>query len=172
MVAVRDAMRNGMWIDVNGNRYPVIVDTGIFEHTNINNANCRAGQYASSIYFVPLTITGGMPVTYREYLDYTKATGEIAMAFQAGSVPDFWTDSGIYSWAVTKLKWCIKMHLRTEQRVILRTPQLAGRIDAVKYSPLQHLRTTEPTSAYFKDGGVSVRSTPTSYWSGSQTISR
>jgi len=166
-VNMRDAMRAGMYIDINGNRYPVVVDTGIFEHNNINNANCRAGQYASSIYFVPLSIVGGMPVTYREYLDYKQADGEIRNIFGNSSASaDFWTDSGVFSWAVTKDKWCVKMHLRTEQRVILRTPQLAGRIDAVKYEPLQHLRQPEPTGPYFMDGGVSVRGISTTYLPG------
>jgi len=166
-VNMRDAMRAGMYIDINGNRYPVVVDTGIFEHNNINNANCRAGQYASSIYFVPLSIVGGMPVTYREYLDYKQADGEIRNIFGNSSASaDFWTDSGVFSWAVTKDKWCVKMHLRTEQRVILRTPQLAGRIDAVKYEPLQHLRAPDVSSPYWKDGGVSVRGTSTTYLPG------
>jgi hypothetical protein len=157
-VVMRDAMRNGMYIDINGNRYNVVVDTGIFEHTNINNANVPAGSYASSIYMVPLSIVGGMPSCYREYVDFKAAYGEINNIFGRNDVSaDFWTDNGVYSWAVTKEKWCIKMHLRTEQRVILRTPQLAGRIDAVRYAPLQHLRTPEPTSPYNKDGGVSVR---------------
>ncbi|GAG00015.1 unnamed protein product, partial [marine sediment metagenome] len=42
MVAERDRMRQGMTIDVNGTTYPVIVDDGIFEHNNINNANLIA----------------------------------------------------------------------------------------------------------------------------------
>ena len=156
-VAMRDAMRNGMYIDINGNRYQVVTDTGIFEHTNINNGAVQAGQYASSIYMVPMTIVGGMPVTYREYLDYRQASSDMSLAFRGGTSPDFWTDGGTYSWAISNNKWCIKMHLRTEQRIILRTPQLAGRIDAIKYSPLQHIRESYPTSPYFFDGGVSVR---------------
>lgn len=162
-IAMRDAMRNGMYIDINGNRYKVVTDTGIFEHNNINSNKVIPGQYASSIYMIPTSIVGGLPVTYREYLDYRRASAEIAMLGQGNRGLDFWTDNGIFSWAVTYDKWCIKMHLRTEQRIILRTPQLAGRIDAVKYSPLQHIREPLPTSPYFYDGGVSVRSTATSY---------
>jgi len=47
--------------------------------------------------------------------------------------------------------------MKTEQRIILRTPQLAGRIDYIKYTPTQHLRSSMADSSYFMDGGVSYR---------------
>lgn len=166
-VTERDLMRNGMYIDINGTRYPVVVDTGIFEHNNVNNANCQAGEYASSIYMIPLTIQGGFPVTYREYVDYRQASSDTALL--RGMEDYFWTDNGSYSWAIENLKWCYKLAAKTEQRVILRTPQLAGRIDAVKYSPLQHLRQPDPSDPYYVDGGVSLRTdtlvvTPYATW--------
>lgn len=80
----------------------------------------------------------------------------------------WWTDSGLYSWALEQLKWCIKFSLRAEPRVVLRTPHLAGKIDNVMYSPLQHLRSPDPDSPYHYDGGVSVRGLGTRYavWAG------
>lgn len=161
----RDAMRQGMYLDINGRRYKVVTDTGIFEHNNTNNANLKAGEYASSIYMVPLTITGSFPVTYREYVDYRQATPDINLL--KGKEEFFWTDNGMFSWAIEQIKWCYKLALKTEQRVILRTPQLAGRVDAVKYVPTQHLRESDPASPYFKDGGVSIRGMlgqPLSVW--------
>lgn len=155
-VTMRDDMRNGLYIDINGNRYPVIIDDGIYEFNSTNDANLAKGEYASSVYMVPLTITGGFPVTYREYLDYSAASSDTALL---QNTQMFWTDGGAYSWAVEYLKWCFKMSLRTEQRVVLRTPQLAGKIQKVKYTPLQHLRSNDPKSPYFMDGGVSIRNT-------------
>lgn len=166
-VTERDAMRNGLYLDVNGVRYPVILDTGIFEHTNINNANVAAGSYASTIYMLPLTIQGGFPVTYREYVDYRAASPDIALL--RGYQEFFWTDQGVYAWAIEQIKWCYKLALKTEQRVILRTPHLAGRIDHVLYTPLQHLRSPDPANSYFADGGVSIRgglNAPYAVWSG------
>lgn len=159
-VSARDAMRNGRYIDINGNRYPVVTDVGIFEHTNINNANVGLGQYASSIYMVPLTITGNFPVLYREYLDYRAGASDMALL---NNKQTFWTDDGVYSWAYEETKWCYKLSVKTEQRIILRTPQLAGRIDAVLYEPLQHLRSHDPSSPYWYDGGVSTVADETSY---------
>jgi hypothetical protein len=159
-VNARDEMRNGKFIDINGNRYPVVTDVGIFEHTNINNANVAAGQYASSIYFVPLTITGSFPVLYREHLDY-RAGAQDASLLRGNET--FWTDNGVYSWAYEETKWCYKLSVKTQQRIILRTPQLAGRIDSVLYQPLQHLRSFDPSSPYHYDGGVSTVADETSY---------
>ena len=151
----RDSMRQGMYIDINGRRYPVVLDTGIYEHNNANNANLNPGEYASTIYMVPLTVVGNFPVTYREYVDYRKAAPDIALLNNMQNF--FWTDNGMYSWAIEQVKWCYKMALKTEQRIILRAPHLAGRIDNVKYVPTQHLRDSDPASPYFKDGGVSIR---------------
>lgn len=160
----RDAMRQSMRLTVNGESYPVIVDTGIFEHNNVNNANLKAGEYASSIYVLPLNVNGSFPVLYREYLDYRAASRETAL-LRGNEL--FWTDSGVYSWAIEQIKWCYKLAMRTEQRVILRTPQLAGKIQYVKYSPLAHLRQPNPTDPYSVAGGVSMRSytAPTVIWS-------
>lgn len=156
-VATRDAMRNGKYIDINGNRYPVITDTGINETTVPGS-----GEYTSSIYFVPLTINGSMPVTYREYLDYRAADSNVRLLRGTES---FWTDDGVYGWGITDEKaWCYQLHLRTEQRIILRTPQLAGKIQNVLYSPLQHIRSPYPGDTYFLDGGVSMRTGDTINW--------
>jgi hypothetical protein len=154
MVSVRDQMRNVGYIDINGSRYPVVTDDGIFEHTNINNASVAAGQYASTIYMIPLTIQGGFPVTYLEHVDYRAWRDDVTLL---RGTEEFWTDDGKYSWAVEHVKWCYKLSIKTEQRVILRTPQLAGRIDSVLYEPLQHLRSPYSDNAYFADGGVSLR---------------
>ena len=161
----RDNMRNGMYLTVNGNRYDVIVDTGIYEQNNANDANLAAGEYASSIYFVPLTMQGNFPVTYREYLDYRHAQPDVSLL--RGLEDFFWTDGGVYTWALEQVKWCYKLAAKTEQRIILRTPHLAGRLDNVKYTPLQHLRDPNADSPYFVDGGVSLRNpigTPNAVW--------
>lgn len=155
VVRMRDEMRRSKTITINGNDYRVVTDTGIYERNNINDANLPAGRYASSIYFVPLTIVGSMPVCYREYLDYSQINAESALL---RGMEVFWTDGGEYSWAVSTNKWCYELHLRSEQRIILRTPQLAGKIQKVAYQPLQHIRTPDPADPYWADGGVSIRS--------------
>jgi hypothetical protein len=161
MVALRDEMRRNMRLTINGRDYPVVTDTGIFEHNNANNGNLAAGEFASSIYFVPLAVAGSLPATYIEYIDYRQAQADVNLLGPVPGAPDFfWTDNGMFSWAVTQQRWCYDLALKTEPRVVLRTPHLAGRLDYVKYIPLQHLRESDPDSPYNVDGGVSFR-TPT-----------
>jgi hypothetical protein len=159
-VGERDAMRRGMTIDVNGRTYPVIVDNCISERSNQNDGNLNPGQFASSIYFIPLRVRGNFPVTYMEHLDYRQAATDTALL---RGREDFWTDRGIWSWAIENNKWCYELTLKTEQRIVLRTPQLAGRIDLVRYSPLQHIRDPLPSSPYHIDGGISIRQSATDY---------
>lgn len=158
MVALRDSMRSSQKITVNGRTYDVILDDGIYEKTNVNNANVPAGSWASNIYFVPLTIIGGMPVTYVEHVDYQAGRADLSLL---RNMQAFWTDGGKYLWALEQNKWCYKFAGKIEPRVVLRTPQLAGRIDNVRYAPLQHLRDSDPSSSYFADGGISLRSSGT-----------
>lgn len=153
----RDRMRNTMEIAVNGRVYPVIKDNSINEQNNENDANLPAGSFASSIYMIPLAVQSNFRVLFRQYKNYSAITPEFNMM---RGKQNFWTDGGIFSWAVENNKWCIKMTAKTEQRIVLLTPQLAGRIDNVRYDPLQHLRDPNPDSPYFVDGGVSIRAVP------------
>jgi hypothetical protein len=168
MVAARDLMRRDLTIDINGNTYPVVLDTGIYEYTPTTSANLDPGEFASSIYFVPLRIRGNFPVTYIEYVDYREAA--VDRSLLQGKEDWWWTDSGMYSWAITQNKWCYQLHLKIEPRIVLRTPHLAGKLQFVRYSPLQHLREPFPDSPYNADGGVSLRSSARRYsvWDGTR----
>ena len=172
-VTMRDELRRSMTLPVNGIFYDVVVDTGIYETTEEFGAgNLASGEYSSSIFAIPLTIQGAFPVTYREYLDYRQAAPDVAML--RGQQRWFNTDSGAYSWAYHDLRWCYILSLKTEQRVVLRTPQLAGVLQNVMYSPLQHLREPAFDSPYHSDGGISLPSTSTRYavWASSGTAGR
>lgn len=159
MTAQRDAMRRQMMLAINGRDYPVVTDDGINELTNITSGSVPAGSYASSIYMVPLTINGNFPVTYLEYKDYRVGMQQLQGLMGRQT---FWTDGGTFSWALDPIrKWCFKMSAKTERRIVLRTPQLAGRIDNILYAPLQHLREPFANSPYQFDGGVSTRSSTT-----------
>jgi hypothetical protein len=105
---------------------------------------------------VPLTINGGFPVTYFEHIDYRRGM-TLAGVNRLMGKENFWTDRGMYSWSIENVKWCFKLSAKTERRIVLRTPQLAGRVDHVLYEPLQHLRSSFPNDPYLANGGVSTR---------------
>jgi len=103
-----------------------------------------------------------MPVLYWEHLDYRAAQGDLSVF---NNQQQFWpTDGGRYLWAVQSTNWCFKIQAKIEPRVVLRTPQLAGRIQHVMYTPLQHLREWDPTSPYRLKGGEEEYNTPPSYY--------
>jgi hypothetical protein len=125
------------------------------------DAALGAGNFMSDIFFLPLTVRGGMSVLYWEYLDYSKADAQIALT-RSGN--DFWTDGGRFFWTVERQRGCYKMNAEIDLRLILRTPHIAARLDDIKYTPLLHLRSPFAQDPYFKKGGVSTRTDPTSNW--------
>jgi len=160
-VELRDAMRQGSFLWINGVQVPVVTDDGIFEHNNANNQNLEPGEFASDIFVVPLR-AAGIPVCYWEFLDYRTAQSDLSVL---NNKQQFWpSDGGRYLWSVQSLNWCFKIQAKIEPRIILRTPQLAGKIQHVKYSPLQHLRSYDEDSPYFKKGGVEEYDTPPDFY--------
>jgi hypothetical protein len=164
-VAMRDSMRRDLKIPINGIWYDVVLDTGIVENNAATDAHLVPGQFSSNIYALPLSVAGNFPTLYREYVDYRAAASD--EAFLRGRNMWFNTDAGMYSWSYLEKRWCYSLSLKTEQRIVLRAPQLAGALQNIMISPLQHLRDPQPVdgsySPYSVDGGISVRSSGTRY---------
>lgn len=160
----RDSIRSTMRIPLNGQSIRVILDDGMNELNNANNANLQPGEYASDIYILPLRYLGNRPGLRIDYLDYRNINKEIAatdgMGLTYRSSPD-----GRFSWQLVHDGPCFKIQAETEPRIILRVPQLAARIENVKYVPLQHLREPDQDSPYFFKGGVSTRGQTQYYYS-------
>lgn len=161
VTARRDEMMEGQFLFINGRRHPVILDDGIYEYNSTNDANLAAGEFASNIYMVPMTYLGNRPATFLQYKDYRAAGRDLSLARLTDEI---WTDNGRFMWTTERNKWCYTLSGKIEPRIILKTPQLAGRLDHVKYTPAQHFRSPDQDSDYFFKGGVPYR-TPTSYYS-------
>ena len=154
-ITERDNMRRSLVIQINGKDYPVVLDSGITESTNADDAaNHDPGEYSSSIYFIPRMIAGNLPVTYWQYLDFRAAAAQIALLNNQAT---FWTDNGRFLWSYDSVHSCFKLKMRTEPRIVLRTPQLAWRIDNVLIAPALHNREFHPDHAHWVDGGISTR---------------
>ena len=159
----RDDMRTGQYLLLDGIRIPVILDSFIQEDTNTDNASVTSGCFASDIYIIPMTVRGGMPVTYWEHLDYAKSIG----LAQDGQLPAnfFWTDGGRFMWTFKPpTNWCIQWQSKIEPRLILRTPHLAARLQNVMYCPTIHENDPINTDPYFVNGGVTTGRTAPSYY--------
>ena len=152
----RDAMRAGLYLDISGQRFNVVLDTGIVEENNQSGGSLLADEFASSIYFLPLSIVGGLPTLYWEYLDHRLGVP------QSNLVPGlatWFTDAGRFLWSWKTVYTCFKLRAETDPRVVLRTPHLAAKIQDIKYVRRQPLRDPDPASEYWVDGGVSERNT-------------
>ena len=159
-VALRDSMRNGNYLLIDGVRVPVVLDDFIEEESSSDTSELVSGQYASDIYLIPLTVTGGTPVTFWQYYDFRN----VSQALVNGRLTnDYWSDAGMYLWNYDKDNWCVVWESKIEPRIVLRTPQIAGRITNVCYEPLQHPRDPHPDDPYFVDGGETDRPSPSLY---------
>lgn len=154
-IRMRDEMRGnmgnrtGQHLKMFGIDVPVIVDDAITEN------GIGSGVQSSSVYFVPITVLGGQPVTYMEYMDYNAiGVPKDAQRFAADGTFQT-TDNGRFL-LVKKppTNVCVQLLAYTEPRLKLLTPYLAARIDRVAYSRLPNLRSGFPEdTAYFVNGG-------------------
>ena len=153
-VRMRDEMRAGKYLVIDGRQVPVIVDDCIMEDNRADNGAIPIGGFASDIYFVPFSARGGAIQTlFWEYYDYSKDVLPDIAGVRGGTF--FWSDNGAFLWGIKPPdNWCLEVIAKTEPRLILRTPQLAGRLTNVTYVPLQHTDDALPSQDYFVNGGV------------------
>jgi hypothetical protein len=154
MFRMKNEMRDGSYLLVDNLKIPVIIDNCINEDNHADHGAIPAGCFASDIYIVPLTARGGsMKTLYWEHYDYrTDLLPSIS-----GLPAYFWSDGGVFLWTIlTPHVWCIDAAAKIEPRLILRTPQLAGRLTDIAYCPLQHTNDPLPTQDYFVNGGIST----------------
>ncbi len=162
-IRMRDEMRNGRYLLIDGKQIPVILDDGIDEESNTTNANLQAGEFSSDIYLLPFSAKG-VPMLYLEYYDFR--VSEQGLRSGPGNMFQddyFVSDGGMFSWNKSKVNRCFLWDALIRPRVILHTPHLAGRLQNVKYVPLQHTREPFPADGYFVDGGVTSRAVATYY---------
>jgi hypothetical protein len=153
-VEFRDRMRNGKFLMIDGRQVPVVLDDCIIEDNRADNGAIPVTGYASDIYFVPLSAMGGaLKTLYWEYYDYSQGSMQAVTDARASNF--FWSDGGVFLWGVRPPNnWCLDMISKVEPRLILRTPQLAGRLTNVTYVPLLHTDDVLPVQDYHVNGGI------------------
>lgn len=156
-VRMRDAMRTGSYLMIDGERVEVVTDDAVVQE------DIGGGVYASDIYFIPLTVRGGFAVTYWETFDFSRGTVEDIRLGRLTT--DFWTDQGRYLWhKKPPQNGCVQWNSCIRPRILLLTPHLAGRILNVAYSPEKLYREPFPGDYNFINGGQTQRPAP-SYFS-------
>lgn len=155
-IRMKEDMRNGSYLLIDGRKYPVIQDDCIMEESTADNQSIPIGGYGSDIYILPFSARGGtLRTLYWEYYNYNQGPMQTVQTIHGSTF--FWTDNGVFLWGVKPPdNWCIEAISKVEPRIILRTPQLAGRLQNVVYLPLQHVDDPLPSQPYHVDGGVST----------------
>lgn len=159
--------RTGQYLLIDDERVEVLFDDFVAETALAN------GAFNSSIYFIPLTVIGGRAVTYFEYLNYDAPNGALAAARALAPGDSYMaTDGGRFLWhRKPPTNFCVQALVKTEPRLILRTPYLAARITNVAYTPLAHERDWNTSGYYFANGGATSRGVAPSYYSPNASIS-
>jgi hypothetical protein len=152
-----DEIRNGRYLLIDGVQVPVVIDDFLPEDTNTTNPSVASGTFASDIYLLPMTVRGGIVATYFEYFDYAAQNGAMTGVSDGRLTPFYWTDGGRFLFTSRMTGWCVEWWAKIEPRLRLLTPHLAGRLQNVRYAPLDHYREDDPDSGYFFDGGNIVR---------------
>ncbi len=152
----RDDMRQNRYLLVDGVRIGVVFDDGITELNDTTSASLNAGEFSSDIYLIPLTVSGGVPVSFMEYFQHQNTALQESMNRLPGPQISI-TNNGAWIWTARQTNLCFVWQGKVEPRLVIRTPQLAGRIQNVKYIPLQHTRQPFPDDPYFVNGGVTSR---------------
>ena len=123
--------RTGQFLWIDGIRREVVIDDTIPETALAN------GAFNSAFYWVPLTVIGGFELAYMEYFNYDTPQGamEAARVLAPGD-SYFTTDAGRFLWHKRPpTAYCVQAQVKTEPRLVLRTPQIAARLTSVAYTP-------------------------------------
>lgn len=158
LTEMRDKMRGdmdartGQYLLINGQPVPVVLEDSITETVGAN------GVRTSQMYFVPLTVLGGTPVTYMEYFDFSAPNAGEKFARDRGFTNFKTSDDGRFFWvAQPSTGYCVSVQAVTRTRVLLLTPHLAGRVFNISYAPLIAQRSPFPGDTYFYNGGKTDR---------------
>jgi hypothetical protein len=158
LVDQRDAMRQGMFLRMaGGDQVEVIVDERQPE-TEVT------GTFTSSIYLLPLrspamTDSGGN-ITYMEYFDFNGPLGVAGAIQTLGYDADFKVigNGRFLLHKKPPTNECVQLRMTDWERLILRTPFLAARIQNVSYTMFyKHDRSPIPGNTYNIGGGVLTR---------------
>lgn len=148
-IDLRDQMRTGRFLLIDGMRWDVVFDDAIPELSNTDSADVDSGCFSSDIYLIPMSVRGGTLVTFGQYFEFQNpAVQSMFGANFLGRVSGAWLETP------RQTNNCFQLEMQARPRIVLRTPWLAARLMNVQYCPLQHDRSPFPDDPYYINGGV------------------
>lgn len=147
--SMRDDMRQGKYLLIEGKRYEVIVDDSIVEEVAAGGVT---GTYESDIYFVPLT-ANGQPVLFWEYFSFNQQAIAAASAMAPNGFFNVLQNGRFLQVRQSPTHTCVQVEIIERPRLILLTPFLAARFTNLRYTISIHERNAFPDETYFVNGG-------------------
>jgi hypothetical protein len=138
---------DGQYLLINGEKVQVIIDDAITETVS-------GGVWSTQLYFVPLTVLGGGEVTYFEYFDMSM--GAAGATYLAPSAAIQAVDGGMFMLSRDYSNSCVALQAEIKPRLLLLTPQIAGRIHSIRYRQSFAARSWETSNTYFYNGGATT----------------
>lgn len=147
-VEMRDKMRQGSFLWINGRQIPVIQTRGAIETPALGPG------LSSSVYFVPESVAGRR-VTYVDYFDMANGdiTELLGVIGDRESVAS--SNGGLYMSFTRRTDVCLEFGFISRPRLVLETPYLAARVENMVFTaPMQrYFRSAYPGDAYYVEGG-------------------
>lgn len=148
-VQMRDEMRNGEFLWINGKRYEWIV-------TDQNTESITAGRRSSDIYIVPMSANGRKPLYLESFPFDNDQIAEITNVIPG----QMWeSNNGLYFWTFDKSQYCLSLTAKEQTRLILRLPSISARLQNVGYTAIIPTLTGNTSGLYSQPiGGASIGS--------------
>jgi hypothetical protein len=158
-VKIRDAMRDGMYLMIEGKRYEVIIDDSVAEEVAAGGV---VGTYESDFYFVPLT-ANGEPTLYWEYFDFNAEAMQAANRMSFANTFEVVDDGRYLMVRLVPTHTCLQVELLERPRLVLMMPFLAAKFQNIRYTYSIHERDVFTDETYFVNGGLPVTPLPYFY---------
>lgn len=160
MVRMRDEMRNGSYLLVDGKKIEFIIDDFAPE-------SYAGAAFSSDLYIVPMTSpamteTGGA-ATYWEYIDWNSPMAIGSLMSQLGQIafkPTLYNNGKTLVFPDAPSGSCYSWEVVERYRLVVEVPFLAARITDLRYTMAIHERSGIPGNDYFYNGGQYMQNYP------------
>lgn len=164
-VRMREEMRAGKFLWVDGQQIPVIIDPTVPQTQGTGAAG--AGTFTSDIWYVARKVRGGFPVLFKRFFNFNGPGAARDVIGAMGNLAFGMTTSpnGKYLFVLDKVGNCFKMKATRRRGLVCRTPYLNARITNVAAKPRVVSDNWNPAGpSFYVDGGTSVMAGGPSYY--------
>jgi len=159
MTKMRDDMRQGHYLLIEGKRYEVIIDDTKVEEVAAGGV---VGTYESDIHFLPLT-ANGEPTLFWEYFPFNQQAIQAAQAMAPAGYFTVLQNGRFLQVRQSPTHTCVQVEIIERPRLILMTPFLAAKFTNMRYTISIHERDAMPNETYFVNGGGTTTPLPYFY---------